>query len=237
MMKSLSLWMMLVLTLVLAGCRPHYKVIGENGIDALEGRKLYLKRYANEELVNMDSTTVQHGHFEFSGTLDSTLFAHLFVENESLMPIVLEEGEVHLKFTNEEQSLGGTPLNDSLYSFVKQKGVVDELMHNIPHKESALIMAGYDHDEIVRLLNAEALQIQQISERLVSRFIKSNYNNVLGPGIFMIMTSAYEFPIMTPEIEAIVLGAPEQFLQDDYVSAYVRMAKENTEKMNAQRHD
>jgi len=115
--------------------------------------------------------------------------------------------------------------------------VVDELMHNIPHKESALIMAGYDHDEIVRLLNAEALQIQQISERLVARFIKSNYNNVLGPGIFMIMTSAYEFPIMTPEIEAIVLGAPEKFLQDDYVSAYVRMAKENTEKMNAQRHD
>ena len=148
-MKSFSLWMMLVLTLVLAGCRPHYKVIGENGIDALEGRKLYLKRYANEELVNMDSTTVQHGHFEFSGTLDSTLFAHLFVENESLMPIVLEEGEVHLNFTNEEQSLGGTPLNDSLYSFVKQKGVVDELMHNIPHKESALIMAGYDHDEII----------------------------------------------------------------------------------------
>jgi len=34
-----------------------------------------------------------------------------------------------------------------------------------------------------------------------------------------------------------VLGAPEKFLQDDYVSAYVRMAKENTEKMNAQRHD
>ena len=42
---------------------------------------------------------------------------------------------------------------------------------------------------------------------------------------------------MTPEIEAIVLGAPEKFLQDGYVSAYVRMAKENMEKMNAQRHD
>jgi hypothetical protein len=53
----------------------------------------------------------------------------------------------------------------------------------------------------------------------------------------MIMTSAYDFPLMTPEIEAIVLGAPQSFLDDPYVSLYVRMARENTEKMKSQSTD
>ena len=233
-------WFPLFFVLVLlCGCHSGsgYRIIGESRIDNLDGRKLYLKRYADETLVNIDSTTVHHGHFEFSGKLDSTLFAHLFVDNESLMPLVLEEGEIHLDFSPEEQRLSGTPLNDSLYSFIRQKGVMDGLLSDIPHRESALIMEGYDHDEIVRMLSAETLRIQQITERLVAKFIKANYRNVLGPGIFMIMTSAYDFPLMTPEIEAIVLGAPQSFLDDPYVSLYVRMARENTEKMKSQSTD
>ena len=234
-MKHHILFLFLVPCLMLCGCKPRYKIVGENHIDNLEGRKLYLKCYADETLIKMDSATIHHGHFEFSGSLDSTLFAHLFVENESFMPVVLEEGEIHFDFTPDEQKLSGTPLNDSLYSFIKQKGVVDALMHNIPHKESVLIMAGYDHDDVVRMLNAEVMQIQQITETLVSKFITANYHNVLGPGIFMIMTSAYDFPIMTPEIEAIILAAPQSFLNDSYVNVYVRMARENMEKMNSQR--
>lgn len=233
-------WLPLFLVLLLlCSCRSgsSYKIVGESRIDNLDGRKLYLKRYADETLVNIDSTTVHHGHFEFSGKLDSTLFAHLFVENESLMPVVLEEGEIHLDFSPEEQRLSGTPLNDSLYSFIQQKAVMDNLMSELPHRESALIMAGYNHDEIVRQLNDEALRIHQITERMVAKFIKANYKNVLGPGIFMIMTSAYDFPLMTPEIEAIVLGAPEEFRSNPYVSLYVSMARENTEKMKSQSID
>ena len=222
---SLRWFPLFLLLFLLCSCHSGsgYRIIGESRIDNLDGRKLYLKRYADETLVNIDSATVHHGHFEFSGKLDSTLFAHLF--------------GIHLDFSPEEQRLSGTPLNDSLYSFIRQKGVMDGLLSDIPHRESALIMEGYDHDEIVRMLSAETLRIRQITERLVAKFIKANYRNVLGPGIFMIMTSAYDFPLMTPEIEAIVLGAPQSFLDDPYVSLYVRMARENTEKMKSQSTD
>jgi hypothetical protein len=44
--------------------------------------------------------------------------ANLFMGDESIMPVVLEEGEITIKIDNASQSVGGTPLNDSLYKFI-----------------------------------------------------------------------------------------------------------------------
>lgn len=225
---------LLLLSCILAACRQEYRIVGENNIIGLEGRKLYLKKYSNEDLVVIDSATIRHGHFRFHGRLDSTLFVHLFLEGESFMPVVLEEGEVSMRFSDTVRFVGGTPLNDSLYSFIRRKAVFDDLMVGVMKKETALIMDGYDPDDVARMLSAEAMRVQQLSERFVAQFIKSNYRNVLGPGIFMIMSSVYDFPIMTPEIEAVIVGAPQEFLADPYVRAYVDMARANTEKMRAQ---
>ena len=81
-------------------------------------------------------------------------------------------------------------------------------------------------------LGAKARALNDENDRLVSRFISSNYDNVLGPGIFMIMTSALQYPILYPKIEAIISQAPPYFLNHPYVREYIKAAESNMEKMH-----
>ena len=111
------------------------------------------------------------------------------------------------------------------------------IMHkDAPHLDGdyaafGMVMDGMDHAEVVARLNAEYLELSARNDQLVTGFIKRNYDNVLGPGIFMIMTSGYSYPILTPQIEEILTSATPYFVNHPYVSAYVKVARETMEKM------
>ena len=74
-------------------------------------------------------------------------------------------------------------------------------------------------------------ELEARNDALVTNFIKSNYNNVLGPGIFMILTSSFRQPILNPQIEAIISQAPPYFLSNQYVQEYIKAAEKNMEKL------
>ena len=57
-------------------------------------------------------------------------------------------------------------------------------------------------------------------------------DDVLGPGVFMIATSRLPYPYMTPQIEELITLASDAFKNDAYVRDWVRMARENAEKIN-----
>ena len=158
--------------------------------------------------------------------------ANLFLEDMSLMPIVIDENVLQVSLSENERQIKGSALNDSLLAFAERKSVLDEKLEEIPHRESQMIMDGYDHAEIVSMLNAEIDDLTRQRSEMVSRFIKDNMDNVLGPGVFMIVTSSLPFPVLTPEIEEILALAPPSFLANAYVQDYIKLAKENMEKMN-----
>ena len=54
---------------------------------------------------------------------------------------------------------------------------------------------------------------------------------MLGPGVFMMITSGYQYPILTPQIEDIMSKATEKFKNDPYVSDYYKTATENEARM------
>ncbi len=93
-------------------------VKGSSSVDELEGKMLTLKGYVDGEMRSIDSTRVVHGRFSFGGGMDSTMLANVFWGNVSLMPIVLEAGEVKLDIGETQQSATGTPLNDTLSGFI-----------------------------------------------------------------------------------------------------------------------
>ena len=95
-------------------------------------------------------------------------------------------------------------------------------------------MEGYDLQEINEVLDREARDLAEKNDRLVTNFIRSNYNNVLGPGIFMIMTNRLQYPVLTPQIEEIITHASPYFLGNPYVKDYIRAAEANMEKMRSQ---
>ena len=222
----------LVSAALLVSCAEQYVVNGTSNVEGLEGKTLYLRVFAGEDMRSIDSSRVVHGKFRFNGVMDSVMMANVFVDNTSVMPLVLETGEVSLTIGETSQSATGTPLNDSLSQFIQRKTQIDAQMAELPHLESQLIMDGVDYDQANAEVGEKARLLTDENDRLVSRFISSNYNNVLGPGVFMIMTSALRYPILNPKIEAIISQAPPYFLNHPYVREYIKAAESNMEKMH-----
>lgn len=232
-----SLVLMAFLTsqlLVVTSCADHYLVNGSTSVHGMEGKMLYLKVFDNQNMKDIDSCCVTHGKFTFKGNSDSIVMANVFWGNQSLMPVVLEGNDVVMKIDEMSQVAMGGPLNDSLYAFIQRKTQIDNLLAELPRKEGRMVMDGMDHDEVIAQLNAEARRLSLMGDQLVTSFIKQNYTNVLGPGVFMIMTSEYAYPVLTPQIEELLIGAPSSFLNHPYIKEYLKVARENMEKLQQQ---
>ncbi len=225
-----SLYLLLTSLLALISCKSQYMVRGSSNVDELEGKVLTLKVYVDGEMKSIDSTRVVHGRFNFGGGMDSTMLANVFLGDLSVMPIVLEEGEVSLNISETQQSATGTPLNDTLSGFIQRKTQLDARMAELPHLEAQMIMNGTDDDERLFELGKQSKQLAEENDQLITHFIRANYNNVLGPGIFMILTSNLPYPILTPQLEEIITNAPPYFLGHPYVKEYIKKAKEYQEK-------
>ena len=216
---------------LMASCANSYNVQGSSSISSLDGSKLYLKAVKNNELKSIDSCDIVHGQFHFNGILDTVRMANLFMDDQSIMPVVLEEGDIVIKLDNAAQSVGGTPLNDKLYKFIDKHKQLDNRMSELSHKQSQMMLEGVDELTINEHLNAEAEKIAAEEDKLVTSFIVENFDNVLGPGVFMMITSGFNVPVLTPQIEDIMSKATEKFKNDPYVKEYYQVASENMAKM------
>lgn len=229
--RQLMLLLPLGALFFLSSCAEGYMVQGQSNIRELEGKMLYLKIYDGEELKNIDSSRVTHGQFSFKGQTDSAVMVNLFVEQMSLMPMVLENLPLRVCLNDTEQRVSGSELNDTLCGFIRKKSQLDNKLAELPRKEGRMVMDGVDFDQVAMLLNREYAQLSAESDQLVVNFIKRNYHNALGPGIFMIMTSNMPYPILTPRIEEITATAPETFLNQAYVRDFMKKARENSNKL------
>lgn len=221
----------LFLPLIFACSESKFHIEGTSSVPGLEGKTLFLKVFDKDDMVTMDSAKVVHGRFVFEGKYDSVTMANVFLGDQSIMPLVVEQEGVKLTLEETVQGSSGTPLNDSLNAFIIRKTQIDAQIAELPHKESQLIMNGLDHEYILRELAEDAEVLQKENDELVTHFISANYNNVLGPGIFMILTSVLQYPILNPQIEQIVSLASPYFLENPYVKEYLSVARENMEKI------
>ena len=217
----------LIIACTLVSCAESYSVQGSSSVSALDGSKLYLKAIKDNELKNIDSCEVVHGQFRFAGLLDTVRMANLFMDDESIMPVVLEKGEIGIKIDNASQTVFGTPLNEKLYEFIDFHNQLDNQMNELSHKQSQMLLDGIEEEVINIQLNNEAAEIARREDSLVTNFIVDNFDNVLGPGIFMMITSGYRYPILTPQIEDIMSKATPKFKNDPYVKDYYQVATEN----------
>lgn len=217
---------------MLVSCAESYSVHGSSSVTALDGSKLYLKAIKNNELKSIDSCEVVHGQFHFAGLLDTVRMANLFMDDESIMPVVLEKGDISIKIDNASQTVGGTPLNNKLYEFIDMHNQLDNQMAELSHKQSQMLLDGIDENVINQQLNQEAAEIARVEDSLVTNFIVDNFDNILGPGVFMMITSSYRYPVLTPQIEDIMSKATDKFKNDPYVKDYYQTATENQARQN-----
>jgi hypothetical protein len=181
--------------------------------------------------VAIDSCEVVHGEFHFAGLLDSVRMASITMGQEPIVSLVLEQGDIQVSINQPTMKIGGTPLNDTLYRFMQHHTQLESSMAELGRKESQMMLDGIDEQSIAELLTREAAVLARQEDSLVTHFICDNFDNVLGPGVFMMLTSGFRYPVLTPQIEEIMSKATERFRQNRYVREYMRMAEENEAKM------
>lgn len=216
-------------------CVNSYNIQGTSNVSNLDGRKLYLKVLKNNEFKSLDSCDVVHGQFHFSGTYDSVRMANIFMDDESVMPIVIEEGDITVKIDDTQQTVSGTPLNDKLFKFVNKYNQLKSQEAELVHKHDQAIMNGKNMDVVNVQLSHEANRLTEQEDQLVTNFVCENFDNVLGPGVFFMVTIGYQYPELTPWIEDIMSKATEKFKNDPYVRDYYKKAQENEQIMNGLR--
>lgn len=130
--------------MALASCANTYNIQGTSNVPTLDGRMLFLKAFDGSDFKNIDSCDIVHGEFHFNGTLDSTKIVTLFMDDEGLMPVVLESGDITIKIDNTQQKVTGTPLNEKLFEFIEKYKQLESEVSELGHLQSQAIMDGKD---------------------------------------------------------------------------------------------
>lgn len=225
------LCLFLCCALLCASCSKKYKIEGTSSVSILDGKMLFIKVPSGDRLVNIDSAEVIHGLFKMGGKVDSTVLASLYMDEDCIMPLVIEPGNIEIQIDNAGIAIKGTPLNDCFNEFVMKKNSLDDRAYEVEHEESRMIMDGKDLRTVYEEISRKRQQLVDEMNSLAKSFIKDNYENVLGPGVFIMLGNGMPYPLLTPLMEEIMDGAPDAFKNNFMVRAYVDAAQQNMEQM------
>ncbi len=209
----------------LASCGKKFKIDGMTSVSSLDGKMLFVKILSGDQLVNLDSAEVIHGYFQMEGKVDSVVLASLYMDDECIMPLVLEEGNIKIEINNVGISIKGTPLNDSFNRFIEDKTAIDDKAYEVEREESRMIMDGIDINTVQTEIDKQRTAVAQQMDNLVKAFIQENYENVLGPGVFIMIGNSLPYPFLTPMMEEIVNEAPKTFKDNYLIKNYIALAQ------------
>ena len=116
-----GIFLAVCLAAALASCSSAYQITGKSDINSLDGKKLYLKTLSQNGWVPVDSASVEHGLFSMEGVSDSTIMVSLYMDDESIMPLILENGFIQVSVMTGDLRASGTPLNNALYNFIDKR--------------------------------------------------------------------------------------------------------------------
>lgn len=230
------LYFFLFCAVLFASCSKKYKIEGNTSLSRLDGKMLYIKVPSNGQWVKIDSAEVIHGLFEMEGTVDSVVLASLYMDDDCIMPLVIEEGNIDVKIDNAGVTVQGSPLNNRFNDFIIQKNALDDRAYEVEHMESQMIMNGDDPAVIHKEIEKQRTDLSEEMNKLAKEFIQDNYDNVLGPGVFIMICNGLPYPVLTPIMEEIVNAAPESFKNNGMIKEYLSVARSNMDKIQSVRY-
>ena len=133
---------LLLLLMFLASCTRKYKVEGSSSVTSLDGKMLYLKTLKDGQWVTVDSAEVIHGLFSMRGRVDSVIMATLYMNDEGIMPLVLEDGKIEVSISNTQLTAKGTALNNLLYEFIEKRNALELQIEELDRKEARMVLDG-----------------------------------------------------------------------------------------------
>lgn len=218
----------------LMACSDRYSIAGSTTQNILNGKMAYLKEISDDKLSSIDSCEVIHGKFNMTGILDSVRCVSLFMDEDNVIPLVLEQGQINIDIVNTSIRVSGTPLNDSLYAFLSTRDSLTIMLNDLNRQESLMILEGYAEDQIADEINEKNAILSMQLDKLETGFITRNFDNILGVTWFMqLCNEAYHhfgYATTTPQIDEIYGLAPRQFKEHPDVARYMRMVNGEEEE-------
>ncbi|MBO4659486.1 MAG: DUF4369 domain-containing protein [Prevotella sp.] len=224
MTKYLSFFAVFSVLISASSCMKSYNIEGSSDISSLDSRMMYLSTLGDNQLKELDSTEVVHGKFGFAGTTDSVRMAFITFGNTGRLPLVLESGDITVRVNNQKTEWGGTPHNDKLYQFMTTLSSLSMQLNELDHEQTRAFLDGEDMEEVNARLSQQALRIHSSIDSLVTTSISENFDNVLGPGFFMLYTFG-SYPEMSPWVMELMSKASDSFKNDPYVKWYINEAQ------------
>ncbi len=225
---ALRLCFICLATLCFMACSTQYNINGDSSVSTLDGRMLYLKAVSqNNSMESIDSCEVVHGKFTFMGTMDSICMGELTMDNISVMPVVIENGEVTIFINDMEQRVVGGALNNKLYQFLGARNQLENEIMELSSQEARAILSGYNPVELHSKLQEKMDKVSAKIDRLEANFVIDNADNILGRSFFMELCNRTPGPMLTPQIKQILKKAPAKFRHLPFVESYVRAAEAN----------
>ncbi len=226
---------LLFCTVLCISCGKRYKIEGASSVSSLDGKMLFIKVPSGDKLVSIDSAEVIHGLFKMKGKVDSTVVASLFMDENCIMPLVIESGKISININNAGFTLKGTPLNDSLNSFIVRRNSLSDRSDEVERLEARMILDGRTPDEVHKEMEKQRHALATEIDNLAKSFIQSNYENVLGPEVFIIMCYGMPYPVLTPVIKEIIDEAPASFTSNPMIKEFITVAQSNTDRLKTER--
>ena len=187
---------------------------------------VFLKTVGTEGMNSIDSCEIIHGNFSMSGKCDTVCMAELFLDDQAMMPLVLEAVPLEVSINDTLMKVSGTEVNEKLYDFLHKKMALEMAASELPRKESQMIMNGVDESIINEQLSLELAQLNTAYDQLVMEYITQNFDNILSVGVFMLHTQNAA-PMMNPQIEDIMSKATPKFKENPYIQQWMKTAETN----------
>jgi peroxiredoxin len=184
MRNSLLLLAVLIITLSCSQNPKGYTINGELRGEFEEGTQVFLKKTGdNGQPIELDTTLLVNGTFQFKGTSNAPDLHYIFVEQlPGYTAIVVENGTIN--FSAQKDSLGfanvdGTIQNEIFFDYLEQSRELSQQARSIQEDmQNASTVAG--GEATIAALNDEMQELQEEYKTYELDFIKNNPNALIS---------------------------------------------------------
>lgn len=223
MYKSFLFSLLLFSVLLSVSCDGRgYTVKGEISHGYFNGDTVYAVAFSGDSVVKVAGGIVDKGAFSLSGTVDSSYIALLQISHIKITPFVVEPGQIKMDIDDDGVYVGGTPLNDAFASFKVMKDSFDTILSGILRKEARLLIEGVPADKARSMIEGEFRSVVDSAEVYIEGFVRSHYDDVLGPFVLSLYCSGMSYTMLQPRMKALYDESPESFRNSHFMESLNR---------------
>lgn len=194
----------LLCSFILASCSVKKNQYDMNGtIKGIDTGKIFLQKFNSEKWVNIDSTLLQKGKFNFKGTIQLPEMWQIVIDEKNVVvPVFIENSQIDINIfpdSLDKSIVKGSASQDKYQQYVKSREVIDQKMEQAYNewkkaKEAGDKITMNRADSISTVLDGEI-------KVLLQNFVKINPATVISP--YLVMRSSWQFEL--PELQEIAV--------------------------------